>query len=76
MRHSPGRPISSDVVRRLKRHILTEDGKPRFLERAVEPCPVRARPGEHDRFIELHGSHHARHADGRSQDLRPAVPNF
>lgn len=42
------------VVRRLKKHILTESGEPRFKERDVEPCPVRARGGEHDRFIELH----------------------
>jgi Type III restriction enzyme, res subunit len=42
------------VVRRLKKHILTESGEPRFKERDVEPCLVRARAGEHDRFIELH----------------------
>ncbi len=42
------------VVRRLKKHILTETGEPRFKERDVAPCPVRARAGEHDRFIELH----------------------
>lgn len=42
------------VVRRLKKHILTDTGEPRFKEREVEPCPVRARAGEHDRFIELH----------------------
>ncbi|MEI7732683.1 MAG: helicase-related protein [Verrucomicrobiota bacterium] len=42
------------VVRRLKKHILTESGAPRFKERDVEPCPVRARSGTHDRFIELH----------------------
>src|ERR1051326_4627192 len=42
------------VVRRLKKHILAESGEPRFKERDVEPCPVRARAGEHDRFIELH----------------------
>ncbi len=42
------------VVRRLKTHILDEKGQPRFKERDVQPCPVRPRPGEHDRFIELH----------------------
>jgi ERCC4-related helicase len=42
------------VVRRLKKHILDENGQLRFKERDVEPCPVRARAGEHDRFIELH----------------------
>jgi len=42
------------VVRRLKKHILDENGQLRFKERDVEPCPVRARVGEHDRFIELH----------------------
>ncbi len=42
------------VVRRLKKHIFDENGRPRFKEREVEPCPVRARPGTHDRFIELH----------------------
>ncbi len=42
------------VVRRLKKHILTESGQPRFKERSVEPCPVRTRGGTHDRFIELH----------------------
>lgn len=42
------------VVRRLKKHIFDEHGRPRFKEREVEPCPVRARPGTHDRFIALH----------------------
>ena len=42
------------VVRRLKKHILKENGEPRFKERDIEPCPVRARPGENDQFIQLH----------------------
>jgi ERCC4-related helicase len=42
------------VVRRLKKHIFTDTGEPRFKERVVEPCPVWARASEHDRFIELH----------------------
>jgi superfamily II DNA or RNA helicase len=42
------------VVRRLKRHILTESGEPRFKEREVAPCPVRTFAGAHDSFMELH----------------------
>ena len=49
-----GKRYEPHVVRRLKKHILTDAGEPRFKERTVEPCPVRARAGEHDRFIELH----------------------
>jgi ERCC4-related helicase len=49
-----GEKYRPHVVRRLKKHILTESGEPRFKERQVEPCPVRARGGEHDHFIELH----------------------
>ena len=49
-----GERYRQHVVRRLKKHILTDTGEPRFKERDVEPCPVRARAGEHDRFIELH----------------------
>ncbi len=49
-----GEKYRPHVVRRLKKHILTETGEPRFKEREVEPCPVRARSGENDQFIELH----------------------
>jgi len=49
-----GEKYRAHVVRRLKKHIRTETGEPRFQEREVEPCPVRARGGEHDKFIELH----------------------
>lgn len=48
-----GDRFKQHVVRRLKRHILTESGEPRFKEREVFPCPVRARAGTHDRFIDL-----------------------
>jgi len=49
-----GERYRQHVVRRLKKHILDEHGRPRFKEREVEPCPVRAKQGTHDRFIELH----------------------
>lgn len=49
-----GERYRQHVVRRLKKHVLNEDGQPRFKEREVEPCPVRTRVAEHGRFIEVH----------------------
>jgi superfamily II DNA or RNA helicase len=49
-----GERYRQHVVRRLKNHIRDERGNPRFQERDVQPCPIHARVGSHDRFIELH----------------------
>lgn len=49
-----GERYRGHIVRRLKRHITDpETGAPKFRERQVIPCPVKASEAEHPVFVEM-----------------------